>query len=91
MHVVAFHKKAKNVPLELKACIFLWSWSGRYEKCLWWHFTARARNVHLKLKTSTFLRISVKRLGLIYVVAFHQKGQKCTFRVTNLHIVVDLE
>ena len=56
-----------------------------------WHFTARARNVHLKLKTSTFLRISVKRLGLIYVVAFHRKGQKCTFRVTNLHIVVDLE
>ena len=26
----------------------------RYAKCSWWHFTARARNVHLKLKTNTF-------------------------------------
>ena len=31
------------------------------------------------------------KLGKIYVVAFQQKGKKCTFRFTNLYIFVDLK
>ena len=46
----------------------------------------------LKIKLALFCASGKKGIkGLICVVAFHQKGQKCTFRVSKLHIVVVLE
>ena len=53
--------------------------------------TFQARNVQFESHICTFLVDLERELCLIYVVASHHKRRKCTFRVTNLHLFVELE
>ena len=73
--------------LSNKLALFFWTRSGNLDKIYFvafLHKGQKCKNVHL------FLELEL-RIVKINVVAFHLKGQKGAFVVTNLLLILDLE
>ena len=56
-----------------------------------WFSTERPEMYIFSYKLELFFVDLLLKLGLIYILAFHQKGQECTFRATKFHLFVELE